>query len=118
MTTPERVKNWTDRMLSNSFFNDSETVVYTPSGGSPITINAHVYRRKNVEVRDFSNRSYTGSQLQYDLEVRVSRTDVTIVTKKSDTFTLPLNIGETPIVFRVSDVVGQDLGSIRLGLNI
>ena len=118
MTTPARVKIWTDRMLSNSFFNDEEQVIYTPAGGSPVTINAHVYRKKSIEVRDFSNRSYTGSQLQYDIEVRVSKTDVLTVTKKSDTFTLPLNIGEAPIIFRVSDIVDQDLGSVRLGLNL
>lgn len=116
MTTSARVRSWTDRILSNEFF--GEEVIYTPAGGQPVTISAYVYRRKSVELKDFSNRSFTTSQMQYDIEIRVNRDDVATVTKKMDSVALPLNLGETNTTFRVADILSQDIGSYRLGLSI
>ena len=96
--------------FSSSCF--AEEIIYTPSNGSPITINAVVFRVDKSEIKAKSDVPI----LHYKYIVHINRTDVAQVTENEDTITMLDNNGETR-TFRVQSILDSDPGRFKVGVN-
>jgi len=94
-----------------------ETIVYTPSGGSGVSISAIVDRSGISEVSSARISRYATEPRRNTLSVLLSTTDVDAVVVGEDTVALKKNTTDTTnTVFTVSSIISQDSGSWRLGL--
>lgn len=97
--------------FKNSSF--GESVVYTPSGGSPATIKAVVFRR---EPRPLTSPVRSDIQVQvFNYRVMVDRNDVATVTENADKVEMKDMTGTTK-TFRVQKILASDEGCYTLGV--
>jgi hypothetical protein len=93
-----------------------EPVIYTPSGSSPITINAIVFRAAERTI-DLKAKAGIAAAREYKIEIYISATDIPIVKVSTDSVRFKRfvnDIAET--TFRVAGIIYADAGSFRLGL--
>lgn len=98
-----------------SFLNSAEfaeSIVYTPSGGSPKTINAVIVRKRlDADQQD------QGHLLENQCEVYVANdatSGVTSVTKGKDILSFPERVGGASVDWFVEDVIQKDDGMWHL----
>jgi hypothetical protein len=98
-------------IFKNSAF--AETIVYTPSGGSPVSIKAVVFRHgaQKIDVRGGIPTQH------YPVIVEIDRNDIASVMPQEDKITC-LDICGVSKEFRVSKVLYSDVGCFKLGLGL
>jgi hypothetical protein len=123
MTTAAQLQTEFKRMVDDEMF--GETIVYV-AGGIEYNIRAHVYRKGIVSAqmrfdRAANNQGTESRQSRYDTEIRISshategRAAITI---KSDSVKIAKDIGGKVLTMRVSEIIGQDPGTWKLGLSV
>lgn len=92
-----------------------ESVVYTPRGGSPLTITAVVYRGDRMPAPGLA----AGSVADLIVEVRNSSTlgvAMSSINTGGDTITVAKRLGGTAEAFQIVEILSHDAGMIRVRL--
>jgi len=95
----------------------SETVSYTATGAAAKSIKAVVYRKGYLSYRQ--SKTFNNTSMKYNLEMKISRnaTDgIAAITEKSDSVSLPEEIGGTASTWRILGIISSDGGCWHLGI--
>jgi hypothetical protein len=103
-----------ERQLNNPSF--GEDIIYTPAGGTPIPLKAHVYREEYEQQGRRFTHGEVSNPVKYDIKIRISSRLVTGITERRDTVTARLKLCNAPSTLKVMAVIGQDPGTWLLGL--
>ena len=112
--------------MTNIFLNSGfqEDVVYTPSGGTPRTIKAFVFREGSMDTNSGSRTGgLSNSTLNryYKVEMLVSNEStigIDNLTIYEDKITFPRRVGDsTNVTWLIKGIVEDDSGSLRIGLS-
>lgn len=99
----------------NSFLNldeFAESIVYTPSGGSPKEIKA-IVTRSRLQPDDQAQGRQMSRQCIIEI-MNDSTYGVTTVSKGNDQVSLPVHTGEVSVTWRVLDIMHKDDGMWKL----
>jgi len=96
---------------------DAEDVIYTPAGGSPISIKARITRNAAdwTQNNESINNNYHLSKLIVVSIANDATRGVTSINTGGDTITMSKYIGDAPEAFQVSSIMANDAGMWKIG---